>query len=455
MATDTDRVTRYIVYGIGAVASLGVCIAPLAWRKQALLKPQKHQDVEVYGHRRNVLDGHWVSFANDDGEKPHLSSSKSVSRPPKLVRSCPYCVGKEHLTGPALFTLEGTAGRWGVRVLNLQRDNSFESPIGDFSVKLQSLFVQVPASGHHELIVDSPFHDTILGLSSVRSAGLLVQALINRGQEMAKDRRVLSISYTKTHDPSNHALHPSTHVVSLPVVPEDVQNRMAESRRFFKLHHQCACCRMLQEELALITTATSRVLFRTQHFVALVPFAASVRYQIWIIPARHDCDFLACRDVEVSDLGAVIQRSLRLLHTTAHNPGFTLKIHSAPILDNLPKGSAASNNPTTVHPKLLNVSPADYYHWFVEISPTPSEGDDASGVQRMLPEVAAAALRDCEHCTPVTVVSLWQRCRTWVKTLFATTPSRGPNPALVSKQVKRVRKSVSRSPSPKPTPVRQ
>jgi UDPglucose--hexose-1-phosphate uridylyltransferase len=67
---------------------------------------------------------------------------------------------------------------------------------------------------------------------------------------------------------------------------------------------------MLDDEL----TDGSRVVARSEHFVAFVLYAAFSPFHIWILPRRHNPNFLETTTQELADLG-------QLLHQGSERPG--------------------------------------------------------------------------------------------------------------------------------------
>lgn len=76
--------------------------------------------------------------------------------------------------------------------------------------------------------------------------------------------------------------HSHSQILALPVVPPNVSSRLDCMNGFFHETGKCSICEVRVEDL-LINEST--------HFFAIVPFAATFPFEIWIIPRHHSSHF--------------------------------------------------------------------------------------------------------------------------------------------------------------------
>jgi UDPglucose--hexose-1-phosphate uridylyltransferase len=138
-------------------------------------------------------------------------------------------------------------------------------------------------------------------------------------------------------------IHAHSQIVGSRIVPALIRNAMHVQDKFFDDNGACALCTIVDYELHL----KKRIAFETDHAVVLSPYAASVPYEIWIVPKRHFACYEDILDVEVTDIASALKMVLSAYITKLKNPDFNYFLHSAP------------------HP----MSQVPFYHMYVQILP--------------------------------------------------------------------------------------
>jgi UDPglucose--hexose-1-phosphate uridylyltransferase len=199
-----------------------------------------------------------------------------------------------------------------------------------------------------------------------------------RGRQIADDSRIEHIVYFRNHGlrAGTSLVHPHTQLIGLPVVSHDSRARIEEARRYFDDTGCCCYCAALASEL----DARSRIIVESMHFVAFIPYASSSPFHTWIVPRRHDPNFLSATDEQLSDLGNVMRRVLRKLYLGLRDPDYNYIIRSAPLRD-------------------VN---QEYLHWYVTIVPRLSQAagfELGSGmfINPTVPEESAGFLRSVKE----------------------------------------------------------
>ena len=115
--------------------------------------------------------------------------------------SCPFCRGNEVMTPPAILELPGPDG-WGLRVIankypavtpflgsEAVHDINDCAQFGDGSTTNN----QLPAVGHHEVLIESPLHNHLAATGTKEQLSLLVRAWVARASAISEDMQVRQI----------------------------------------------------------------------------------------------------------------------------------------------------------------------------------------------------------------------------------------------------------------------
>ena len=232
----------------------------------------------------------------------------------------------------------------------------------------------ISAVGYHELLIESPLHNTCSALQPAADLSLVFSAFQQRGHEMAEDPRVEHVISFKNHGSmaGSSMPHPHAQIIGLPIVPSDIRARIEEARRYFDDTGDCVLCTMLARE----REDGRRIVAECEHATAFVPYAAFSPFHMWIVPHNHEAHFRSAGVIERQGVAQVLHTILRKLYIGVGNPDFNYVIRSAPVYD--------GNN--------------EYLHWYVTVVPrlTQVAGFELGAdmfINPTLPEESAAFLR--------------------------------------------------------------
>jgi UDPglucose--hexose-1-phosphate uridylyltransferase len=326
--------------------------------------------------RQNIASKEWVVIATERATRPEelvQPPRPTTQDRPEWEEGCPFCPGNEELDLEVMRIPERDP--WQLRVVrNKYPALQLE---GERMRIFEGVHRQISGVGYHEVLVESPLHNTCPALESAIEVSLMLEAFKIRGREIARDQRIEQIIYFKNHgDRAGTSLvHPHTQLIGLPIVPYSIRARTEEARRYFDDTGRCVLCHMLSEELK----DGQRVVAKSKFFAAFIPYAALSPFHIWILPRRHESNYLDATAHELADLGGLLRRVLRKLYIGLRDPDHNYVIRSAPLHDLGP----------------------EYLHWYVTIVPrvTRSAGFElGSGmfINVALPETSAAFLREVD-----------------------------------------------------------
>lgn len=329
--------------------------------------------------RQNMATKQWVIIATERARRPEefadWSSRAAHELLPEFDNDCPFCPGNEEGPDMEVLRLPAPQGAWEVRVVKnkypaLKQEGARERVF-------DSLHRSISGVGYHEVVVETPLHNTTPAHLSPQELSEVLLAFQLRGRAMYQDERVEHVIYFKNHGPraGTSLLHPHSQIIGLPVVPYDVRMRDEEARRYFDDNGACAYCSMLQDELR----DRQRVVVENDDFVAFLPFAALSPFHTWILPRAHRASFLDVPQPALLHIAEIIGDVLRRMYYGLNDPDYNIVLRSAP----------------------AKLSRADHLHWYVSLIPrvTQNAGFElGSGmyINTALPEDSAAFLRAIE-----------------------------------------------------------
>ena len=239
---------------------------------------------------------------------------------------------------------------------------------------MQGIRRTVTGVGIHEVIVETPLHNTTTALLSDPEVELVIQTYLNRFRFASSDPRVEQVTIFKNHgDAAGTSLeHPHSQMIATPIITSQLRERLSSALAHFDEFGECIFCRVLSQEVQEGT----RVFLETEYFVAFVQFATLTPFSFLIMPRRHMACFAEIKDGEAAYLARILRRSLAKLYRGLLDPDFNYVLRTAPIEYNGVK----------------------YYHWYVSVIPrlTKMAGFElGSGmfINVSLPEENAAFLR--------------------------------------------------------------
>jgi len=327
--------------------------------------------------RQNIATKEWVIIATERARRPgefaHPRQELTADRP-AWDPTCPFCPGNEE-PPPMEQARIPADGPWQVRVL-LNKYPALRME-GERDRHFEGIYRWLPGVGRHEIIVESPRHNTCPALMTPQEVARVIRTFQARGRDLAQEPCIEQIIYFQNHGPDagTSLVHPHSQIVGLPVVPSHVRSRSEGARRYFDDTGRCVYCQMVREELA----SAERLIAVNEQFVAFIPYAAFSPFHTWILPRRHYSTFLGASPEEIDDLGIILRDVLSRIYVGLHDPDYNYVIRSAPVHD----------------------MGRDYLHWYVTVIPhvTKTAGFEmGSGmfINVTLPEASAAFLREVQ-----------------------------------------------------------
>lgn len=296
--------------------------------------------------RKDPIIGRWVIISTERGKRPTDFVRESVTI--KGTGFCPFCTGNESKTPPEVLAYgrngspSNTPG-WSVRVV----PNKFPALgiEGDLDRQGEGLFDRMNGVGAHEVIIETPEHQSTLAMLSEKSIESVLWAYRDRVLDLKNDRRFRYILIFKNHGEAAGASLEHTHsqLIALPIVPKRVREEVDASRRYFNEKERCIFCDMIRQE----KQEGARVITENDHFIAFAPYAPRFPFETWILPRAHSSSFENNQSPIYASLARMMKECLARLDKVLDLPAYNFVIHTSPIGEEI----------------------NDHYHWHIEMMP--------------------------------------------------------------------------------------
>ena len=323
--------------------------------------------------RKDPIVNRWVIISSERGKRPQ---DFSIPKKKNKRASCPFCDGNEEFTPPEILAFRNNSPNspsWSLRVV----PNKYPALINDDHVKptAEGLYNKMNGIGAHEVVIESPDHNTELELLPPTQITRSLEAFRERVLALKQNELYRYILIFKNQgQPAGASLeHTHTQLIALPIVPEVVNEEIMGCKEHYKKNGRCIYCDIISQELE----DGRRVVCKNKHFITLVPYAPRFPFEMWLLPRFHAARFEECSQLD--ELASILKESLLKMRTALDMPPYNFVFHIAPVGN----------------------EHLSYYHWHIEIMPklTKIAGfEQGTGfhINPTIPEEAARILRETQ-----------------------------------------------------------
>jgi UDPglucose--hexose-1-phosphate uridylyltransferase len=329
--------------------------------------------------RQDVTTKEWVIIAPERGKRPKGSpkAKTSVADIPGWDSACPFCPGNEAETPEEVLRIPAGKGSsdWAVRVV----PNRFAAltPEGDLTRTEEGPFARkMGGFGIHEVIIDSPSHNTPPALMPYQDIEKVLTAYQQRYNAIKANKDIKHITIFKNVGwaAGTSLVHPHSQLVGTPIMATYYHRKFDVAHDYYADIGRCLYCDLIAWNLE---KGDERVVAETPEFIVLHPYAPHVPYETWIMPKMHSASFGLFPARYFTELSKVLKDILFCLYQGLGNPAYNLVIDSTTTYD--------EDDP--------------YYHWHIRIIPrltTIAGFEMGSGIYitTALPEETAAYMRE-------------------------------------------------------------
>ena len=336
--------------------------------------------------RKDYLIDRWTVIAAQRKKRP---SDFKRSPEQKQTGVCALEPGNENMTPPAVLVYlpanegirkdhdtDGLRHRdWLVRcVPNLFP--AFTPPNnGEKTEVADGFFNRERATGHHEVLIESPNHDEHPATARLPQLIHVLNAQIDRFRELSSKPYVKYVSIFRNHglEAGASLSHAHTQIIATPSVPRIVEEELSASREAFARDKHCAFCEIIEKE-----QDSSRFIWKNDDFVAFAPWASVHPFEFWIFPRKHQCCLLDMSESEVESLAKAMRICLGALKSLLNDPPYNYGFHQ------------------------IRSGACEHFHWHLEVYPRLSiwagfEKSTGMFINVVSPEDAAASLKEATN----------------------------------------------------------
>jgi len=277
--------------------------------------------------RRDRTTGAWVIVAPERGLRPlAISRQGRAPEPPHpFDPNCPFCPGHEkQLPGILAEVADHSPPGWQLRVV----PNKFAAVRPSLPLASQMIgpHMTMAGHGHHEVLIESPRHDANPALLSDDHIRALASLYQRRFSELSAQPGIKAVVLFRNHGAAAGASlpHPHSQIIALALTPPRLRSLADWMQHCWQQTGHCVTCEELDAERA----DGERIVESTQAFLAIVPFAATVPFEIWIVPRRHQASFADMSEAECADFSLILRNALRRIRSACGDPAYNFAVES-------------------------------------------------------------------------------------------------------------------------------
>jgi UDPglucose--hexose-1-phosphate uridylyltransferase len=334
--------------------------------------------------RKDYLIDRWTVIATQRKRRP--TDFKRAPEERKQAGVCALEPGNEHMTPPAVLVYLPTDGgvkkdrdqngfrhkNWLVRCVPNLYPAFTPSEKEEKNGVSEGYFNCGRATGHHEVLIESPNHDEHPGSARVSQLVYVVNAAVDRLRELSSKEYVKYVSIFRNHglEAGASLSHAHTQIIATPFIPKIVEEEMKASGEIFRRDNHCAFCSIVEKE-----EESNRFIWGNRDFVVFAPWASVHPFEFWIFPKKHQTSLLDLSQSEVEALAKTMRVSLGGLKSLLDDPPYNYGFHQ------------------------ITAGADDFYHWHLEVYPRLSiwagfEKSTGMFINVVSPEDAAVHMRE-------------------------------------------------------------
>ncbi|MDG4821736.1 hypothetical protein O7635_07700 [Asanoa sp. WMMD1127] len=256
-----------------------------------------------------------------------LSAPKRAERPidaRPASTGCPFCPGHEDQTPPERLRVPAGDGPW--RVRGFANKYPIVSPAGADGSTATGLLPRFPATGDHEVLVESPDHDWDLRLATPDQALEVLTALRERCRALRERRPAAVVVFRNYGVAAGASLrHPHSQLVALDQAPPGLVARWRLARG-----HYADTGRRLIDDLAAAEREAGERVVADNGVLIYQPYAASVPHQTVLVPGDGAGTLADATDEGLAAVARALPVLLRGLAEVLDDPAYNLMVHAAP-----------------------------------------------------------------------------------------------------------------------------
>lgn len=322
--------------------------------------------------RKDPISGRWVIISSARAMRPEAPEPRREEESPEARANCPFCYGHEEMTPPEIFAISSDGRRpnspgWLTRVV----PNKFPAfgIFPEIRIRRIGMFQMSTGYGAHEVVIESPEHDVYLEQQPIEQLARVVDTWWERHTDLERDLKLKYVLIFKNHGRAAGASlpHPHGQIIATTIIPDALKAKLLNAREHYLNGDGCIWCRQIDHlfyyenriynpdgSLLVEVHPCDRLVAENEKFIAYIPFAARMPYEIHILPKTHQYSFIQTTPEERYHLAQMLKLVLTKVYKLLGNPPYNFYIHSAPNLNVRPR----TGDYSTIR---------EDFHWHIEI----------------------------------------------------------------------------------------
>jgi UDPglucose--hexose-1-phosphate uridylyltransferase len=322
--------------------------------------------------RKDPISGRWVIISSARAKRPEAPEPRREEESAEARARCPFCSGHEQETPPEIYTIRNNgeppnSPGWITRVV----PNKFPAfgIFPEINLRRVGMFQMATGYGAHEVVIESPEHDTYLEQQSLQQVASIVDTWWERNIDLERDPKLKYVLLFKNHGKAAGAslTHPHAQIIATTVVPDALKVKLINAKEHYERGEGCIWCRQIDQlfyyenkiynpdgSVLVEVHQRDRVVAESEKFLAYIPFAPRMPYEIHIVPKSHQYSFIETTVEERVELARMLKLVLMKVYKLLGNPPYNFYIHSSPNLSVRPR----TGDYMTIR---------EDFHWHIEI----------------------------------------------------------------------------------------
>jgi len=244
------------------------------------------------------------------------------AREQRVSKECPFCPGNEEMTprAVAVYRDDGVfadgetriRGWWARCIPNMYPAmvQAPDAPTGEW--------VAMPARGGHEVIIESPEHESSPATFDQETISRMVKVYAERYRyHMQRGSAYVSIFKNWGREAGASLSHTHTQLIALPLVPPQMMRELSAISSM----PACPYCNIVERE-----ARSERLIFTKGDWACIAPFYSQTPYEMWLLPFKHISNLLELDESMLEDLGIALKGALHRLSALLNDPPYNYMI---------------------------------------------------------------------------------------------------------------------------------
>jgi UDPglucose--hexose-1-phosphate uridylyltransferase len=296
--------------------------------------------------RKDPVVGRWVNISRSRARRPGNFIDISDHEIADNDKECVFCKAQEKDPGSDKFSGD-------VRVVSSEVYGNHHQKALHRSK--QGLYDVIDGFGAHEIVIETTEHLTNMADLEIDQLRLVFETYAARMKALEENPQFRYVLAYKDYGPTaggRKGAHTCSHIVATPVRPLRVKEKLIGAKNYYEKHKSCVYCDLIRQELR----SRERIIYETQHFIAVTPFAARLLFEMWILPKEHHCDYPEGIRGKEDDLAVMMKVLLTKLQQGLEDPAYNFVVQTAPF---------SKRGPDEEKWRTIEQD----YHWHIELMP--------------------------------------------------------------------------------------